>query len=106
MPCVQPNLLKNGRRLFCGTPWANPFNDGWLMLIAGPSPANTSRPRLPTYPASIDIVVVSCRCIMTLKASTVGGRCFSGSARANTPFGSGKRPEAGTAGNDGADGPC
>ena len=55
MPCVQPNLLKNGRRLFSGTPWVNPFSDAWLTLIAGPSPANTSRPRLPTYPASIDI---------------------------------------------------
>ena len=39
---------------------------------------------------------------MTLKASTVGGRCCSGNARANTPFGSAKRPDDGTSGNVGA----
>ena len=78
MPCVQPNLLKNGRRLFSGTPSVKPFSDAWLTLIAGPSPANTSRPRLPTYPASIDIDGVSWCWTMTLNASTVGGRCLLG----------------------------
>ena len=42
---------------------------------------------------------------MTLNASTVGGRCFPGNARANTPFGSGNRPDEGTSGNVGAGGP-
>ncbi len=40
-----------------------------------------------------------------LNASTVGGRCFSGSARAKTPSGRGKRPFDGTAGKTGAGGP-
>ena len=36
----------------------------------------------------------------------MGRRCFWFSARAPEPFGSGKRPLAGTAGKTGAGGPC
>ena len=79
--------------------------DAWLMLIAGPSPANTLPPRLPTYPTSSDIVDVSSRWTVTLNASTCGGRCFSGSARAKTPFGSGNSPFDGTSGKTGGGGP-
>jgi hypothetical protein len=41
-----------------------------------------------------------------LNASTVGGRCVSGSARAKTPSGSANRPFDGTDGNTGGGGPC
>ena len=49
---------------------------------------------------------LSCRCTVTLNASTDGGRCFRGRALLKTPFCNGNWPLVGTVGKAWARGPC